>query len=56
MKRLFFVAIMSLCILYGGLPVGKTAEAADVRSVVYSEVAAFNGNTSEAGWITDAIG
>ena len=55
MKRLFLIAIMSLCLLQGGLPGQKVAEAADVRSEVYSEVSAYNGNVNEAVWITDAI-
>ena len=55
MKRLFLIAIMSLCLLQGGLHGENRAEAADVRSVVYSEVAAYNGNANEAVWITDAI-
>ena len=55
MKRLFWIAIMSLYLLQGGLPGESTAEAADVRSVVYSEVASYNGNANEAVWITDAI-
>ena len=55
MKRLFWIAIMSLCLLQGGLHGENRAEAADVRSVVYAEVAAYNGNANEAVWITDAI-
>ena len=55
MKKLCLAIVVSLCLLLGGLPGGNTAEAADVRSVVYTEVAAYNGDANEAVWITDAI-
>jgi len=50
-KFLMLAGICALCIL----PFGGNAAAADVNTVIYNDVSAYNGDAGQDAWITSAI-
>ena len=51
-KTILATFLVSVGVLFGS---GQTTEAADAYSVIYSDVASYNGDAVECDWITNAI-